>query len=291
MSEHSIILVGGPDSGKTNFLAPFWESIRSKKGDLIAKESPKNIKYIEEALAHLLKGEFAPRSEMDLEETNLSFCIPVTSKSRPSESTHLVVPDIRGEVWKEAVETCEIPEQWMTNLRNASGALLFIRIGSQQNEASLDWVTAAGLLRMPLIGDSVGHLKIPAQVATCELIRFLEHSLAADLDGVKPTVAILITAWDLLDEEASALGPLEYLKKEYPMVAGRIDDIESLNIGVFGVSSVGGDFVDDDFKQRYLEDDCESFGYVIHDVDGKVERIKDITLPIGWMVNQLKRVV
>src|ERR1700682_5448932 len=135
MNENTIILVGGPDSGKTNYIARMWESIRSKAGALIAARPPSDITYVEEALEHLLKGEFAPRSDKNVAESRRSFTISLQkSGRRDAQPTTIVVPDVTGELWKKAIETYELPPAWMDSLQNASGALLFVRVGSDQNE-------------------------------------------------------------------------------------------------------------------------------------------------------------
>lgn len=289
MNDHSIVLIGGPDSGKTNYLARLWEALRSQQGTLVAAGMPSDIKYVEEALAHLLRGSFAPRSEMSIEESDHSFTIPVAhADARDAAPIKIVVPDVKGELWQKAVETCELPSRWMENLTPASGAILFVRIGSDQNNEPLDWVTASELLSMPvLLEEERDERSIPTQVSLCELLRFLEHSLTRDSEGGVPRVAVMITAWDLLDAERAAEGPLAYLQAEYPMLAGRISDISTLDICVFGVSILGGDFRDEAFKKAFLEDDQPLSGHVVQDRNGGVEIQPDVTAPIGWLLQRL----
>ena len=60
-------------------------------------------------------------------------------------------------------------------LRRADGALLFIRVASGQDVRPLDWVTSRKLLEKIGVQEELG---LPTQVMLCELIRFLEISLA-----------------------------------------------------------------------------------------------------------------
>ena len=292
MTNHSIVLIGGPDSGKTNFLARIWESLRVCEGTLIAPEVPGNIKYVEDALAHLLQGTFAPRSDKGFDELGRSFSIPVVSaKNRKLDPVQIVVPDVSGELWKEAVEKFELPAQWIDNLREAFGALLFLRIGSNQNIEHLDWVTTAKILRMNTLQseeDQDAPRQIPTAVQLCELLRLLEYVLAENTSIVKPRVAILVTAWDLLDTQRAKLGPMAYLATEFPLLAGRLADMSKLNVQVFGMSIVGGDFIDQDFKQRFLDGELNSFGYVVCEIDGRVQKDFDLTLPVAWVFNSLQ---
>ena len=287
MTDHSVILIGGPDSGKTNYLARLWAALLSREGMLQAPAIPTEIKYVEEALTHLLQGQFAPRSEKTLEEGN-SFAVPVVSSANPgADRFEIVVPDVSGELWKRAVETCELPAQWMNDLASASGALLFVRIGSDQNVAPLDWVTAANLLRMEggaAENDNNQKHEIPTQVALCELLRFMEYKLGTANGEGRARVAVLVTAWDRLDYETAAAGPTAYLAAEYPLLAGRLRDISKFDIRVFGLSVVGGDFLDDDFKQKFFTGDLKSAGYVVEETRGRLETKQDLTLPVAWVV-------
>jgi hypothetical protein len=330
MSEKTIILVGGPDSGKTNYLARVWESIRSKTGSLVAPQPPSDITFVEEALEHLLKGEFAPRSDPNVAESTHSFAIAVQKAGQTDGPiANIVVPDVTGELWKKALETYEIPRTWMDSLENASGALLFVREGSETNEAALDWVTCAALLKLqaradgsdaepapsgepaaadrgkeegaPAVGDVSGggdaaqeaaadtdakdnhKAKIPTQVALCEFLRFLEFGLKREDGGVVPRVAVLVTAWDRLDKVRKVQGPLAYLRSEYPMLAGRLDDIATLDVKAFGVSVVSGDFADPEFKDEFFKGRLKDSGYVVTD-DKPDEMLPGLTLPLSWIM-------
>jgi hypothetical protein len=106
MSEKTLILVGGPACGKTNYLARVWESIRSKTGSLVSPRPPSDITFVEEALAHLLQGKFAPRSDRTIAESTHSFEIAVQGADRPNDPpASIVVPDVTGELWRQALET------------------------------------------------------------------------------------------------------------------------------------------------------------------------------------------
>lgn len=289
MTAQTILLVGGPDSGKTNYLARAWESLRSRKGALKAPNAPDNIKYVEDALAHLLQGKFAPRTDKSFEEIGHSFSIGVESLNESGTTmSSLVVPDVSGELWTTAVETSELPNEWMTKLRESNGAILFLRVGSDQNVEPLDWVTAGALMGLSKPADDSipSSARTPTQVIICELLRHLEYGLAPRSPGYVPRVALVITAWDRLDSERAAAGPWAFLEADYPLLAGKISSTRNLEIRVFGVSVVGGDFTDPTFTEAFFETDLYKSGYVIDDTSAPGERLQDLTLPIAWVIER-----
>jgi hypothetical protein len=285
MVNQTIVLVGVPDTGKTNFLARLWEALRRGRSTLVCPTPPDNIKYVEDALGHVLQGSFAPRSNKNIGESRSDVKITVKIASvTDGPSTDLLVPDVTGELWKKAVETLEMPAQWMQDLRGASGAMLFVRVLSDEIVAPLDWITARDVLRgkLAIPRDKEG---LPTQVQLCELLRFMELSLKPHPDGSPPRVAIILTAYDLLDAGKAALGPLQYLEREYPLFAGRLRDAKTLSIKTFGASIVGGDLsVDEEFRNQFLDGDMSEFGFIVVEQNGAIETIPDLTRPLAWLV-------
>ena len=275
----SIVLLGGPDSGKTNYIGPLWRTLDAGSGVLHAAEQPDDINFVLEITDHISAGGFAPRSEHSDARRDFEVVVAAT-KGGPQ--ARIVVPDISGELWRNAVINSEIDSDWMDELKRADGALLFVRVGSDQDVRPLDWVTSRTLLER--FGDEE-ELGLPTQVMLCELIRFLEVSLANREDGKRPRLSIVVTAWDLVDAEKFQQGPFAYIEREYPLVAGKLADIESLDVRVFGLSSVGGDLkYDAAYRKAFLESGPDGHGWVAVNVPDGWKKDPDITLPIAWAV-------
>ena len=241
MTRRSIVLLGGPDSGKTNYIARLWPSFKKRKGVLKAERLPGDITYVDEAVEHLMQGSFAPRSDRNLEVGRADFSIGVRGGNGDGNLTELMIPDISGELWTRTVATSEISQEWLNILKEAQGAIVFVRAHSDQIVKPLDWVTARNILRLdaivdgsaavglkehveppvniqqPLAGDQVGGDELPSapdlptQVLLCELLRYLALCLADRIDGGRPQVAVVVGAWDLLDTKVRAEGPMAYL--------------------------------------------------------------------------------
>ena len=285
----SIVMIGAPESGKTNYLGRLWGALEdeNEKTKLRATGKSDDIRYAVDALRHLLQGEFVPRTEKNGDVDERQCLIPVAWEHEGEErQAELLVPDVSGEIWESSVLTNELPEAWMKSVQGSIGALLFIRVASSLNRPSLDWVTRQELLKISGEVDDAEReaFQIPTDVQLCEFLRFLEFALGKHADVAKPRVAVLVAAWDLVDEERAQQGPTVYLEKEYPLFAGRLTDVSSLEVEAFGVSVVGGDFADPDFQTRYLDKTIDEFGYVVTDSDSG-QPDDDVTTPVRWVLD------
>lgn len=343
MNSGSVMLVGGPGSGKTNYIARLWLAFKAKKGSLRSEGLPTNIQYVDDAVRHLMALRFAPRSERNIEDGRRDFVIKVRGNGGSGPVRNISVPDITGELWKRAVDTYELPQEWIDEFKGSSSAILFLRAHTKLNEQPMDWVTARDILQMhaasmddepgndddydeddeddegerapsvpiaagdmaagPLAAapvelmvntDAAGQsdlalnapqskFKLPAQVSFCELLRYLELLLSDRHDGSKPRVAIVVTAWDMLDDEAKKAGPMQYLKREFPLFAGRVQTPSRLNIELFGMSIVGGNLKGKpEFRASLKGRDLSEVGYTAVMRDGVAIEDPDVTLPLAW---------
>jgi hypothetical protein len=282
MSARSVILLGGPDSGKTNYVGRLWPALDAKTGSLVATIQPHEIGFVLDTADHLFQGHFAPRTEHAEDRRDFEV---IVRPAAGGEDTAIVIPDISGELWRKAVIDSEIAKDWMDELRRADGALLFVRVGSDQDVRPLDWVTSQNLLAK--LGQDEDRSKLPTQVMLCELIRYLELTMAARPNGGKPRLSVVVSAWDRVDEATFNLGPRAYLATEYPLLAGRLEDCEGLEVQTFGLSVVGGDLKDDpEFRDRFLNGSLDEHGWIaVWDPNsGSWTRRPDITLPVAWLV-------
>lgn len=276
-----VLLMGLPDSGKTNFLARTWIALTEKGCAVRPHGTPDDITYVESLVLHLLQGQFAPRSNQN--EEPRPFVLEVTDPSS-GKVMPLMVPDVRGELWKAAVLNSELPKEWMDRLHSSSAVLLLLRVHSRDVVRPLDWVaTKRSMEHQP--SDPADAADTPTQVMLCELLRFLEIALARK-SGVAPRVAVLVTAWDLLSPEEQAEGPERYIRQQFPMLAGRLRDITRLEIGVFGVSILGGDPAEDPlFKEELLaSNSIQGRGFIVQQANGELQYSQDLTSPLAWCI-------
>ncbi len=273
----SIVLLGGPDSGKTNYIGRLWRALDGGQGALHAVEQPEDISFVLEIADHLFSGDFAPRTEHS--EDRRDFNVVVASE-RDGQRTKLVVPDVSGELWQTAVLENEIETAWMDELSGARGALLFVRVDSDQDVRPLDWVASRRMLER--LGNE-DETAMPTQVMLCELVRFLEHAWSANAPSTRRRLSVIVSAWDLVDADTFVRGPMDYLKREYPLFHGRLLDLSAIDVRTYGLSVVGGDLKNDQvYRTRFLDEGCDSHGWVATQADGAWRKDSDMALPLAW---------
>ena len=133
------------------------------------------------------------------------------------------------------------------------------------------------------VGGEEAEWQIPTAVQLCEFVRLLELFLGKNVDVRKPRVAVIVAAWDIMDEGLAQEGPMAYLGREFPLFADRLADVSAVEIEVFAVSVVGGDFRDETFKALFLDGRVDEFGYVITE-PGAGPHTPDVTIPVRWVL-------
>lgn len=301
----SVLLIGGPDAGKSNFLFRLWIAIDGGGGALVKDGLPAEVEYLRGGAERLLEGEFAEHTPREVYERVV---IPVRSSALtvPHSGT-LVVPDVSGERVLDIFRDRQWSQAWEELISPSCACLIFVRAGSDEIIAPLDWATCfdkyGTVIDAPQtaghdeIERSVGDAsstanstddekpgKTPTQVVLTEWLQFLRRAFTDVVGGsFRPRVGVVISAWDAVPIEQQSRPPVAYLKENFPMLNQFIEaNADRFNFQVFGVSIVAGDLKsDDEFKQNYLRAPRD-FGFVVHSLAGEWKRSCDITLPVAW---------
>lgn len=93
-----VLVVGGSDAGKSNFIFRFWLAIRDRNCCLQADGVPADIDYLETGARKLLGGEYSPHTSRTVHNQNI---IRVKNgEGTPHFQGELIVPDYSGEEWQ-----------------------------------------------------------------------------------------------------------------------------------------------------------------------------------------------
>ena len=133
----SVLLIGVPDAGKTNFLSRLWLTLDAGKGVLAKAELPADLDYLKAGADHLLKGEFAPHTPQDVHDKT-EIRVKSTSAVDKFRGT-LVVPDLPGEQILSVFRTRRWSSEWEDKILPGCACLLFVRVDSNELIVPLDW--------------------------------------------------------------------------------------------------------------------------------------------------------
>lgn len=275
----NIIFVGGPRSGKSNYLFRTWIAIEREKGRITKNGLPPDLEYLHDGASILLDGKFAPHTSKDTRQ----ICeIPIAQRGHPDSTSTLYVPDATGELWLDLYTKREWPLQWDALVTKSCGFILFICVDSPHNVPALDWVTCERFYGSDVLPKPTG---VPTQVLLVEWLQILRSVTERKIGyGYMPRLSLVITAWDRIPIGRQQENPQEYLETEFPLLAQFVRAGEhGFNAKVFGLSIVGGDLdLDPEFHEKYLRADPSSLGYAVSGMQSGIVRHADVLVPIYW---------
>lgn len=279
----SVVMVGGPDAGKSNFLMRLWMALQSQGGCLVREGMPADSEYLNNGLQALQCGNFAPRTSREVHSRNV---IPVRSTvpGRPF-SGELVVPDCSGELWMQIHKNREWDDRWEAILPSLWGCLVFIRAGSSKNRPRLDWVGYADLYDSTPESGEAASVEMPTEVVLVDWLKCLRQALSErGQAGVRLRVGVVVTAWDRVPSDQQAAMPSEYIASNFPMFHHfAISNADRFAFEFFGASIAGDDFDSSPgFREKYLDAQPENCGYVLHTIGGGVSKSLDYSFPLAW---------
>ncbi len=286
----SILLVGCPSAGKTNYLARVWLEMRSDRGPMRIFRLPRDAAYVQQAANALLQGRYAPRTDRDLAYKPVELSLTPTSSGGES-GRDVVLADGSGEYWYQVFDRRLRQPGWEKHLRRPLAILLFYRASAEENVAPLDWISYQKLVGLPPTkgegqappAGSVSAENLPTQVVLVEAAQLLLR--AATEHGVRHIrLGVVVTGWDAIPTDGQTTPPLEYLRKEMPLLTQFIEANPSgAEVRTFGVSSTGGDLAaDGEFRAKYLEHPT-AFGYAVaSNRRGGIDQNANVAFPILW---------
>jgi Double-GTPase 1 len=288
----SVVVIGGPDSGKSNYIFRLWLAINDANGAIRADGLPDHLDYLQTGSQSLLRGEFAQKTPHDVFAENvIPFKMDQVGVSR---SGKLIVPDCYGERWISIYKKREWTKEWEERIAEPCGFLIFVRASSDQIVTPLDWVQCEKLWGAPIGDGEVTDTVMPTQIVITDWLQFIRRAFNDRIGGeFRPRVGLVVAAWDRVPQDRQAEGPSAYIAREFPLLAQFVQsNDDSYDFAAFGVSVAGGDFVHEPgFKEKSLNQlDPLSEGYAVHELDGGSVKDPDLTLPIAWVMGFREKV-
>lgn len=266
-AQHSILLVGESNVGKTHYGAQFLKRLMVEACALKRNGAATNLEAFSTALGCLADGKATDHTPAS---TYVESVWPIKDDS--GRTAELVWPDYAGEQVRNLVTQRRIPAAWRERVLKATDWVVLLRLHSLRAE---DDLFSRQLPFANAEAKEVTEYQPSDQSRTIELLQMLLYLAQLNLDRKlrKPRLTVLLSCWDEL--ETSEL-PEKLLAATLPMFWSFVrSNWESPT--VMGLSALEKALSKTDSDQDYAIRGPEEFGYVILP-DGKKD--KDITLPI-----------
>jgi len=277
-SEH-ILIIGGPDAGKTHFGGQLYGRLQSRLGSYKITSPPENLTVFKEVLENLNEGRSAGHTNVSANEV-----LELDLADSEGGKTSLRFPDYGGEQVSAIVIDRRVNKAWADQLKASTSWMLFIRPDS-----------------LPLIEDVVNRelpeqeilelrnkeelpMKLSASAFYTELLQILlyaQKTLSSYAD--QPRLVVALSCWDLIEEVDKNKMPAEVLKEKAPALSAFIESTWRQNHVVIGLSSTERTLSLTDADMEFVKRGPEEFGYLITP-QGEPER--DLTVSIKILLGK-----
>jgi hypothetical protein len=280
-AQYRQLVLGLPGTGKTTFLAAFWYVVvwGEVATALRLDRLDGNREHLNRISTDWLSCRAVERTPIG-SDTIVSMKLVTTDTG---ESTDVFFPDMSGEQFSLQWRERRCSRAHFDLARAASGVLLFVHPDSVIEPVRIDEVA-------PIV-DELGAIRTsgpvdeerprpwdpdraPTQVKLVELLQFLvrEPFLIPRL-----RVAVIVSAWDLVDGESS---PARWLATRLPLLDQYLaSNPERFASRVYGISAQGGDIGRD--GERLLREVSPAKRII---VVGDDSRPHDLTAPVRWLM-------
>jgi hypothetical protein len=277
MKDHTILVLGGPKSGKTHYGAQLAIRLTKKTSAVKFYEQPENLGLFEEPMECLGRGRLATHTPVVVSK-DVVLPIELADGSR----ARVVWPDYGGEQVQEMFRSRITSLDWNERASNAEGWLLMIR--PELFRATRD------LLHRPLkdFEPKTGTASaLPEWIPEAALIEMLQMLLFARRRGresriATPRLVIAITCWDESKTVDATTKPHDELQRLTPMLANFVEGLwERSSLTVVGVSALGKTLSATADDEDFVDLGPHRQGFVVLPDGSKTE---DLTWPLSKLL-------
>ncbi len=280
-----LLIIGGPDSGKSTYRAQFVLRLMHNPGALKLDKSVGDWSAIDADVQRLMSGLQVLHTPAD---TFHSTSIEIANAS--GISCVLDFADYGGEQIRKMATSNAIAAHWTDVVRNADSWLIFLRIDRIRATKSFmeEKIESAPTTTTPPASKNLTALKHDSstEIGTIEILQRLLFLKGAPLQYPlhAPRLAVALSCWDEVPTNERKMSPLDLLRMKAPLLASFLRaNWESAHLQVYALSSTDGVLSETIPNQAFLDRGPENMGYVRPE-DGP--QSTDLTLPIAWLMQR-----
>jgi hypothetical protein len=279
MKPSELVVLGGPDSGKTHYAGQLYGRLQRCPGALRLRReagTPPDLSPLNEVLGCLENGRSAGHTPTG---TWAEVHLPLVDGA--GRATDLRWPDYGGEQVKAVAESRAVTSSWRDRLVAARGWLLFIRASAETTYPD----ALERLAQRPSAAAAPGARAVgwDASARLTELLQILLHvaGVGTAYRVSSPRLAVLLSCYDELPCDAKP--PQGYLDERFPLLSSFIESTwQPGSSSIWGLSSLGKALADDGSDHDFIDEGPEQQGWVIPPEGAR--RDADLSLPLAWLL-------
>lgn len=281
MAMTDLLLLGGPNSGKTHYAGQLYGRLRRRPGRLVLRKqdgTPTDLGPLEEVLESLENGRAAHHTAT---KTWAEVQLPLADRS--GRSLELTWPDYGGEQLREIEKQRVVSEAWRARLSQADGWVILLRLQAEKTypDALAQLTTLAGRAMANEARTKQGGWD--ANARWVELLQILLHVAGHGTvqRRSRPRLAILLSCYDEL--EAGTRPPAHVLADRLPLLAAFVGSSwSSESVSIWGLSALGRLLDTSSRDDDFINEGPELHGWVMPPEGG--ERDPDLSSPLAWLL-------
>lgn len=272
MEKHNILIIGGPNTGKTHFGIQLYERINSRQFEfkIDPQNRPSDLSIFEDGLKNIYNGKRAAHTEAS---ANRSIELKITDEK--NSEVKLAFPDYAGEQITSIVDNRKVNDLWQDYIENSTSWVLFIRLNEL---TTLEDIVNKGIPSAEEIqkrNSQPPPVKISEAAFYVELIQTLAYikGLSTYSPIVEPNLTLVLSCWDELDLPEDQV-PSTLLLERLPMLFDFLNNNwQNESLSIIGLSSTEKSLTDDP-DDDFMDNEPINFGYFVDKVGS---RNKDLT--------------
>jgi GTPase SAR1 family protein len=311
-SSEKILLFGLPASGKTSFLAALVHYVDADIDgkNLRQYQLSSNTTYISSIVQRWLKGKKQERTKITASNNTKTVADLYLENVTSADKSTLHIPDFYGETFANQFFDRNMEIEILEQIKSSNGLLLFISpdkikepilieevrvaniVADQINEELESEVSAAGQDIPNVDSNTAEEILVqydieetPTQLVLIDLLEAHREYI----DSPILNLAVVISAWDIVQKDMATLKPMKWIEITLPMLYQYlVANSEQINFRIFGISAQGGD-IEDPLEIARLVALAEPADRIV--VQEDAEPHKNIASPIEWLIAQWQQTI
>ncbi len=280
-NENSVLIIGGPNAGKTHFGGQLYGRLISRKFNykISPNNLPADLTIFEEVINKLAEGKRAGHTEAS---ANRNIELKIDDES--GNNIVFTFPDYAGEQVNFIVDHRRINTVWKQYIEKSSSWLLFVRLDDLK---PVEDIINKGI---PDPKELIKRNATPPPVKISDAAHFIELlQMLLYMKGIpslnkinKPHLTIVLSCWDIQKFPDNTL-PFDVLKERLPLLYDFVKNtwLEK-SLAIIGLSSTEKTLTDE-ADEDYIDLTPIKFGYIINPNGIKEE---DLTLSIKTFIGR-----